>query len=83
MLHKQIGELSGGRDPQTVATSGNRIACMTPSLPQSAPPSTAVDGLMVPSQGAVCQSCSTQTKILDGECYFDQIGERDSERCVE
>lgn len=41
MSHKQIGELSGGRDPQTVATSVNRIACMTPSLPQSAPPSTA------------------------------------------
>lgn len=63
MLHKQIGELSGGRDPQTVATSVNRIACMTPSLPQSAPPSTAVDGPMVPAEGIACQCDGAQTRL--------------------
>ncbi len=58
MLHKQIGELSGGRDHQTVATSVNRIACMT-SSPQPTPPSTAIDGPMVPAEGAGC-TCADQ-----------------------
>lgn len=74
MSHKQIGELSGGRDPQTVATSVNRIACMTPSLPQSAPPSTAVDGPMVPAEGAACQCDGAQTRL---SLLIDELRELD------
>lgn len=63
MSHKPIAELLGGGDHTTVMNSVNRIACMTPSSPQSTTPSTAVPGPMVLPEGTACQCDGKQTRL--------------------